>query len=397
MATKPGLASRSRASRRSARVAPDGGDPAVSELDLMERSLRIERAARVRAEQAARHAKAAIATAETLREATVKAAAVQLEAGMARQERLLKKQAELKRELQVVSQICKDSEALEGESSYARQIGRLKAWLHVTSAFRPPALLALTGPSRRAARGPTGEAAVRQRGPAKVADDATQPTNTTQAQLRMLIWIRHMGLSISQLDQLEELRTLSAERGQRIRKAEAEVVAQHAGEEEQVYGAILEQVSAGVAIDDPIFEPLVTQLETLRSGGERESELMKIRMEGMRSILEAERTFLRSLSPSQEMMMADALFALRSQLDPVANPEDYRALVGTTYEPGQYAVLTRGTGEGAREPLNIGALWTDDGELTGYALHEARREVLLYLLLMEPGLGEAIVRAKALL
>ena len=143
MATKPGLASRSRASRRSARVAPDGGDPAVSELDLMERSLRIERAARVRAEQAARHAKAAIATAETLREATVKAAAVQLEAGMARQERLLKKQAELKRELQVVSQICNDSEALAGESSYARQIGRLKARLHVTSAFRPPTLLAL--------------------------------------------------------------------------------------------------------------------------------------------------------------------------------------------------------------------------------------------------------------
>ena len=95
--------------------------------------------------------------------------------------------------------------------------------------------------------------------------------------------------------------------------------------------------------------------------------------------------------------MADALFILRSQLDPVANPEDYRSLVGTTYEPGQYAVLTRGTGEGAREPLNIGALWTDDGELTGYALHEARREVLLYLLLMEPGLEEAIPRAKALL
>ena len=143
VATKPGLASRSRASRRSARVAPDGGDPAVSELDLMERSLRIERAARVRAEQAARHAKAAIATAETLREATVKAAAVHVEASMERQERLLKKQAELKRELEVISQICKDSEALAGESSYARQIGRLKARLHVTSAFRPPTLLAL--------------------------------------------------------------------------------------------------------------------------------------------------------------------------------------------------------------------------------------------------------------
>ena len=134
-ATKPRLVSLSRANRRSASVAPlvsDGGDPAVSELDLMERSLRIERAARARAEQAARHANAAIATAETLREATVKAAAIHLEAGMARQERLLKRQAELSRELHVVSQVCKDSEALAGESSYARQIGRLKAQLHVT-------------------------------------------------------------------------------------------------------------------------------------------------------------------------------------------------------------------------------------------------------------------------
>ena len=134
-ATKPRLISRSRANRRSASVAPDVGDPAVSEINLMERSLRVERAARVRAEQAARHAKTAIATAETLREATVKAAAIHLEAGMARQERLLKKQAELSRELQVVSQVCKDSEALAGESSYARQIGRLKAQLHVTSAL----------------------------------------------------------------------------------------------------------------------------------------------------------------------------------------------------------------------------------------------------------------------
>ena len=76
--------------RRSASVAPlvsEGGDPLVSEPDLMERSLRIERAARVRAEQAARNAKAAIATAETLRIATVKTAAAHLEAGMARQAR----------------------------------------------------------------------------------------------------------------------------------------------------------------------------------------------------------------------------------------------------------------------------------------------------------------------
>lgn len=224
------------------------------------------------------------------------------------------------------------------------------------------------------------------------------PAQTTnQQQLRMLIWIRHMGLSNSQLDQLEALRVMSAERGARIQQAESEVVARYSGEEEAIYGAMLEQVSAGVPIDEPVFSDLLGQLEELQAGGERETELLKIRMEGMRSILEAESGFLRSLSPSQEMMLADALFVLRGRIDPVANPGDYRSLIGTTYEPGQYAVLTRGTGEGASDPLNIGALWTDDGELTGYALHEARREVLLYLILLEPGLQEAIVKAKALL
>ncbi|MFT5682532.1 MAG: hypothetical protein ACI8RZ_003450 [Myxococcota bacterium] len=221
--------------------------------------------------------------------------------------------------------------------------------------------------------------------------------STTQAQLRMLIWMQHMGLSASQLDQLDGLRALSAERGARIQAAEAEVAAQYVEADSTVYAAILEQVAAGVPIDDPIFPPLLEQLADLRAGGERERELMKLRMESMRSILEAESEFLRSLSPDQERMLADALFVLRAHLDPVANPGDYRALVGTTYEPGQYAVLTRGTGEGARDPLNIGALWTDDGELTGYALHEARREVLLYLILLEPGLEAAIVQAKALL
>lgn len=218
-----------------------------------------------------------------------------------------------------------------------------------------------------------------------------------QSQLRMLIWMRHMGLSASQLDQLESLRAMSAERAARIQAAEEAVVAQYAEAESSVHAAILEQVAAGIPIDDPIFPPLLAQLAELRAGGERERELMKLRMESMRSILEAESELLRSLSPSQEMMLADALFVLRAHLDPVANPGDYRALVGTTYEPGQYAVLTRGTGEGAQDPLNIGALWTDDGELTGYALHEARREVLLYLILLEPGLAEAIVQAKALL
>lgn len=217
-----------------------------------------------------------------------------------------------------------------------------------------------------------------------------------QMRLRMLIWLRHMDLSSSQLGQLEVLRALVEERRARIVAAEETTAARWAEQEGPIIDALWEHVASGGALDAPEVRPLVDELAELKAGGEREAALLKLRVEGIRSILEAEGDFLHSLSPEQEAMLTDALFVLRSRLDPVGNPGDYRALVGTTYEPGQYAVLTRGLGEGASEPLNIGALWSDDPALTGHALHEARREVLLYLLLLEPELDAAITTAQSL-
>ena len=77
------------------------------------------------------------------------------------------------------------------------------------------------------------------------------------------------------------------------------------------------------------------------------------------------------------------------ELDPVGNPQDF-SLVGNTYEPGQYAVLTRGTGQLAQQSLHFGGLWTDDNETAGQKLHEARREVILYFILLEPATSEAL-------
>lgn len=95
--------------------------------------------------------------------------------------------------------------------------------------------------------------------------------------------------------------------------------------------------------------------------------------------------------------MVDSLFFLRHHLDPIGNPEDFQALVGTTYDAGQYAVLARGTTQWAREPLNIGGLWSDEATLKGGALHDAKREKLLYLALLEPGMDEALAAARAML
>ena len=82
-------------------------------------------------------------------------------------------------------------------------------------------------------------------------------------------------------------------------------------------------------------------------------------------------------------------YFLRHKLDPVGNPQDFSALVGNTYEPGQYAVLTRGTGQLAQQSLHFGGLWTDDKETAGQKLHEVRREVILYFILLEPATSEA--------
>ena len=50
----------------------------------------------------------------------------------------------------------------------------------------------------------------------------------------------------------------------------------------------------------------------------------------------------------------------------------------------------------AQKSGNIGGLWSDQPELTGRVLHEAKREVVLYLTLLEPSLEEAIRAAIAL-
>lgn len=214
-----------------------------------------------------------------------------------------------------------------------------------------------------------------------------------EQRVRILIWLQHLALSQSQLNRLDELRSLADNRRERIQRAEEEASARWRNEESKVYEAIWSHIKAGKAIDDPDMAAFTHELKEMRSGGERERELLKLRLQGIRAVFEAQRDFLATLSPTQEALLADAVFFLRNRLDPIGNPGDFRALVGTIYDPGQYSVLTRGSSDWARAPLNIGGLWSDEPQLEGGALHEARREVLLYLILLEPALAESIAAA----
>ncbi len=218
-----------------------------------------------------------------------------------------------------------------------------------------------------------------------------------QQRLKMLIWIREMDLGDSQLALLGDLRALVIERTAQIDAAERDAIARYADEEAEILDALWERMAAGAPADAPEVVELTERLSGLQRGSDRERELLTLRIEGIRAVLQAEGDFLRTLSPRQEARLADSLFFLRNLLDPVGNPDDFRALVGTTYEKGEYAVLTRGLTRWARQPLNIGGLWSDDEPLAGGALHEAQREVLLYLALLEPGMDEAIDAARTLL
>lgn len=215
------------------------------------------------------------------------------------------------------------------------------------------------------------------------------------SRVRQLVWLRHMELSRSQLQMLSELVAVATDRQARLQAREADIEARYAEVERAVHQALWEQLAAGTPVDAPELGSTVDQLRELRAGGSRERELVTARLAALQAILDAERPFLRSLSPRQEQLMADALFFLRHRLDPIGTPGDFRALVGTTWEPGQYAVLQRGLDDMDRDPLDIGGLWQDDSS-GGHALFDARREVLLLLAILEPELPRAIEAAKAL-
>lgn len=266
-----------------------------------------------------------------------------------------------------------------------------------------PLLLALAGCDAEPTPLPTAEAVAE-------VDRSVQPplyqllydapalprASAAQQRVRMLVWLRHMQLGTDQLDRLDQLRVLAAERSQRLATHEQEIMDRYAEQEAEIYGDLWGALSQGAPVDAPEMGDATEALRNLRAGGERERALLALRMEGMRSILDAQQGFLRTLTPRQEALFADSLFFLRHRLDPVGNPGDFKQIVGSVYEPGQFDVLTRGDSKAARERLNIGGLWSDRPGLEGHELHEARREVLLFLALQEPGLDEAIASARTL-
>lgn len=222
------------------------------------------------------------------------------------------------------------------------------------------------------------------------------PSDSPEAGLaRMVAWLVYMELDAGQLARLGELEATARLQRTRAAEAEAAIRARWAAREQELYGRLIPLLVKRTPADRPEMQALQAELAALDAGGERERALLTVRVEATRRVLEAGQALLGTLSEAQEARFDSALFVLRRRLDPVGTPGDYDALVGAPFSVGENGILLRGTAQGLGDPLDLGGLFSDTpagSEARAQALPELRREAILFLILHEPQLPEAIGR-----
>ncbi len=213
-----------------------------------------------------------------------------------------------------------------------------------------------------------------------------------EQRVRILIWLKEMDFSDFQLRSLLELHRKAERERRRIEEAQRQIIEDYEPRLEPIYDALWEGLRAGASPDDEALEAAAGALLTERLQHGREKELLQLRAQGVRSVLGMSRDWLATLDPHQEALLTDSLFFLRHRLDPYANHGDFHALVGTLFVAGDYGTLTRGSYDPDADHLNLGALWTEQSlsERQGPRFNEARRSLIIYMILLEPALPEAI-------
>lgn len=214
-----------------------------------------------------------------------------------------------------------------------------------------------------------------------------------EQRVRILIWLKGMELDRYQLGLLNELWERTDKERKAVEQKQGEIVGRYEPQIGSVYQEIWKEINDG-ASDEELgkqAEPLKTLVHA------REAELLELRSRSVRALFEAQSAFLKTLRPAQEIKMSDAVFFLRHRLDPYANPGDFNALIGTVYVAGEFGALSRPSFDPDEDHLNIGGLWSEAPEkLTGPYFPNARREVVLYMLLLEPQLPDALQAALVL-
>ncbi len=212
----------------------------------------------------------------------------------------------------------------------------------------------------------------------------------SEQRVRLRIWLHYMQFNRYQFGLLDELSAKTNREYADVERRQHEIIDQREPEVAAVYDELWAGMDRGAS--EAELSSIAAKLDTVHV---REAELLDLRSRSVRTLFDAQEPFLRSLTPQQEIWFSDAIFALRHRLDPYANPGDFNALVGTVYVAGAFGSLSRTTFDPNEDHLNIGGLWSENPEkLTGPHFQNARRDVILYMLLLEPAFGEALTAAE---
>lgn len=214
----------------------------------------------------------------------------------------------------------------------------------------------------------------------------------SEQRVRILLWLVHMELNDYQLRTLKDAHEAASLERARVEDAHRAVVTEYEPRLVPVYDQIWDELKSGASSDSPELLALADPLLEARLHKEQERELLALRFQAVEAVVQSSEDFLRSLSPEQEARVADATFFLRHKLDPYANPGDFKALIGTVFTPGDYATLKRGSFDAETDHLDLGGLWSeaDDPDRAKGVFPDVQRELVVFMILQEPALPEAI-------
>ena len=134
--------------------------------------------------------------------------------------------------------------------------------------------------------------------------------DTNQQRVRILLWLQRMNCNVSQLQKLEALRQIVADKQTQLAIVEQNRAQQIQESYTPIYNQLWDLIRQGEDLDSETVQRSITELQKLQEQ-EAQSPSLDPRMEMIKSIIESEETFLRSLSPEQESTIVDALFFLR--------------------------------------------------------------------------------------
>jgi hypothetical protein len=205
--------------------------------------------------------------------------------------------------------------------------------------------------------------------------------------VRMLLWLRSIEASKTQLQALRQASLAVRLVGSRAQAASAAAAQEEARLIGPLYARLAQDLSMGKTDDQGLGE-MATSLVAARKtlGGDPRA----IQARWVEAALDTAGAFAETLLPEQRLGMVHALFLARRTLGPGAAPGGYEGLLGQSWEGSAYATLRRAESP-SQDHLDLGGLWTLDAGETDLVsdVRGLRLQALLAVALAHPDLAGA--------